>query len=145
MALTKRRQLFVLEYVADPKCNATQAAIRAGYGEARAKVTGSELLRDPEIKAAIEHRRNKRFENLEELDVNEKLVLTELCAIRDRAIEAGSGAWQMQTRLRVTELMGRYLKMWTEKVELGLDQQLMELLTAGRKRVGLLPAKEKAE
>jgi phage terminase small subunit len=73
VGLTRRKQLFVAEYLADPKLNTTQAVIRAGFSEKRAKVTASELLKDPEIKAAIEHQRTKKWEAV---TVNEKYVVS---------------------------------------------------------------------
>ncbi len=51
MALTPLRSRFVDEYLVDT--NATQAAIRAGFSARTAKATGSKLLKDPEIAAAI--------------------------------------------------------------------------------------------
>lgn len=52
--LTPKRQRFVEEYCA---CwNATKAAIRAGYSEKTAYSIGHELLRKPEILAAIKQR-----------------------------------------------------------------------------------------
>lgn len=51
MPLNARQQRFVAEYAID--MNATQAAIRAGYSEKRAAVTGSELLKQPEILTAL--------------------------------------------------------------------------------------------
>lgn len=47
--MTKKQELFCLEYVKD--FNATQAAIRAGYPKASAYAVGSENLRKPEIQA----------------------------------------------------------------------------------------------
>jgi hypothetical protein len=136
MALTKRKQLFVAEYLADPKSNATQAVIRAGFSEKRAKVTASELLKDSEIKAAIEHKRNQR---LAKLDIDANLVLADIIASRERCIEAGSAGWAIAARLKCNELLGRYLKMWTEKLEVGFDEELMKRLEAGRKRASLPP------
>lgn len=50
--LSPKRQRFVAEYVKD--LNATQAAIRAGYaGGGSAEVTGSRLLGDAKVTAAI--------------------------------------------------------------------------------------------
>jgi hypothetical protein len=63
--------------------------------------------------------------------------LGELQDIIDAAKLAGAGAWQMSTRLKAVELQGKFLKMWTEKVEVGLDDALMERLLQGRKRAGL--------
>lgn len=51
-ATEARRARFVAEYLANP--NGTRAAINAGYAEKGAHVTGSRLLRDPNVRAAIE-------------------------------------------------------------------------------------------
>lgn len=53
--LPPRRRRFVVEYLLDP--NATQAAIRAGYAPGSAKVTGSRLLTNANVAAAIEDAR----------------------------------------------------------------------------------------
>lgn len=50
--LNARQRLFVAEYLRDK--NATQAAIRAGYSEATARVIGPENLRKPAIRLAID-------------------------------------------------------------------------------------------
>lgn len=50
--LTARQKLFVEEYAKDR--NATQACIRAGYSKKGANVTGSQLLANPNIAAAIQ-------------------------------------------------------------------------------------------
>ena len=49
--LTPKQAAFVREYQVD--LNATQAAIRAGYAEASAHVTGSTLLRHPKVSIAL--------------------------------------------------------------------------------------------
>jgi phage terminase small subunit len=49
----RRRRLFAEAYVAN-RCNATAAAIAAGYSKQRAQYTGAELLRVPEVQAAID-------------------------------------------------------------------------------------------
>lgn len=51
MPLRPKHERFVAEYLKD--CNATQAAIRAGYSAKTAKVQGSDLLTKPDIKAAV--------------------------------------------------------------------------------------------
>jgi len=45
--LTNKQQRFIEEYCVD--CNATQAAIRAGYAESGAHVNGHRLLRNGAI------------------------------------------------------------------------------------------------
>jgi phage terminase small subunit len=51
-ALTPKQQAFVAEYLVD--LNATQAAIRAGYGARNANRTASELLGKTQVRAAID-------------------------------------------------------------------------------------------
>ena len=60
-ALNPKQQQFVAEYLVD--LNATQAAIRAGYSPKTAGVQGFDLLRKPEIAAAIESLRNEHAKN----------------------------------------------------------------------------------
>ena len=45
----------------------------------------------------------------------------------------------MQSRLKAIELKAKLYGLLTEKVELGLDDKLVELLESGRKRAGLTP------
>lgn len=52
--LTAKQRKFVNEYVVSG--NATQSAIKAGYSEKTARVTGPENLQKPDIKKAIEER-----------------------------------------------------------------------------------------
>src|SRR5215470_17755879 len=139
MSLTKRRQLFVSELLANPGKPASWAAIRAGFSEKRARETASELLKDPEIKAAIE---NKLTSKLEAVEINEKLVLTGLLRTIERCIESGSGAWQTNGILKAYEMLGRHLKMWTDQLEVDLGPAIREALLAGRKRAGMPELKE---
>ena len=60
--LTTKRKLFAMEYLKD--LNATQAAIRAGYSEKGAEVTGFNLLRNTKVAAEIQAAMNRRAERL---------------------------------------------------------------------------------
>ena len=60
-ALNPKQERFVAEYLVD--LNATQAAIRAGYSPKTAGVQGFDLLKKPEIAAAIESLRNEHAKN----------------------------------------------------------------------------------
>lgn len=60
--LNEMQEKFCLEYVADPKSNATQAAIRAGYAEKSARVKASQLLTKGNIKARIRELRREALE-----------------------------------------------------------------------------------
>lgn len=61
--LQPRQLSFVREYLVD--LNATKAAIRAGYSERGASVTGVQLLGNPKIKALIDESLQKRAERVE--------------------------------------------------------------------------------
>jgi phage terminase small subunit len=137
VALTKKQQMFVTEYCADPQCGKEEAARRAGFSRNRAAITACELMKNPEVQREIERRLTKK---LDKLETTQESVLQELHAIIEAAKEAGAGHWQMQARLKATELLGKYLKMFTEKVEVGPSDALMELLLEGRKRAGLVTA-----
>lgn len=58
--MTPKQERFVEEYLID--LNATQAAIRAGYSERSAEVTGHETLKNPKVAAAIQEAKDKRSE-----------------------------------------------------------------------------------
>lgn len=62
MSLTPRQQRFVDEYALD--LNATQAAIRAGYSNAGASVTGHRLLALPKIAEEIAKTASNTISNL---------------------------------------------------------------------------------
>jgi len=64
MALTRKQKSFADEYLID--CNATQAAIRAGYSEKTAKSIGQRLLTIVDIKGYI----NEQLEKIH----NEKIA-----------------------------------------------------------------------
>lgn len=59
--MTKKQKRFCNEYLID--CNATQAAIRAGYSEKSAYSIGQENLKKPEIKSYIEQELEKIRDN----------------------------------------------------------------------------------
>lgn len=60
MPLTPKQERFVAEYLVD--LNATQAAVRAGYGKKSAHATGYDNLKLPEVAAAIRDAQSQRSE-----------------------------------------------------------------------------------
>lgn len=58
--VTPKQERFVAEYLID--LNGTQAAIRAGYSPVRADVTASELLKRPDVAAAVDVGNRKALE-----------------------------------------------------------------------------------
>jgi phage terminase small subunit len=65
MGLTNKQRVFIDEYLKD--CNATQAALRAGYSEKGARVRGSELLANRNISEAIKERLDRRAMEADEV------------------------------------------------------------------------------
>jgi len=76
MALTAKRARFVDEYLID--LNATQAAIRAGYSAKTAGQIGDELLKKPEIIAALQSAMKARSVRTE---ITQDRVIAELAKI----------------------------------------------------------------
>lgn len=70
--LNQKQERFVAEYLID--LNATQAAIRAGYSPKTAGSQGFDLLKKPEIQAAIDAARQKTADKLE---ISRERVLAE--------------------------------------------------------------------
>lgn len=93
--MNKRQQKFADEYLID--CNATQAAIRAGYSEKTAYSIGDENLKKPEIKTYIE-------EQLERLH-NEKIANAAEVMMYLTAVLRG----EAQSEIVVVENIGDYM------------------------------------
>lgn len=80
--MNAKHELFVAEYL--KLRSAKEAAIRAGYAKTRARQTGSELLRKPEIAAAInEADKARRLQ----LGVDADWIVDRLVAVHEKAYE----------------------------------------------------------
>jgi len=106
MALTAKQERFIQEYMID--LNATQAAIRAGYSPKTAEVIGYENLRKPQLNLAIEKAMKDRANKT---GITAEYVLNGIKAIADR-----EGIRESDT-LKAYELLGKHLKLFTEKTE----------------------------
>jgi phage terminase small subunit len=148
--MTRRRERFIAEYLKD--LNSAQAAIRAGFAPKSAAATGYKLLREPEIKAAVDA---AQAAALKKINIDAEWVLTRLAKIADadiRKIFDGrqlrapqdmdddaafaissiefeterdhDGELKYVTKVKGWDKgkalvdIGRYLKMFTEKVEM---------------------------
>jgi phage terminase small subunit len=76
--LNRRQVRFVKELLSDPGRNASQAAIRAGYGENSASEMARVNLKHPQIKALVEEEDRKLFSRL---DISAERVTKEIAAI----------------------------------------------------------------
>jgi len=108
--LTNKQSMFVKEYLID--LNATQAAIRAGYSKRTAEWQGPQLLGKAHVSAAIQVEMDKRSARVE---ITADDVLTGIQRVTLKAEEAK----EFQSALKGFALLGKHLKLFTDKVEHG--------------------------
>jgi phage terminase small subunit len=129
--LTDRQNAFIVEYLKD--LNGTQAAIRAGYAEDSANNEASRLLTNEYIREAIKSKLIEREEkSLVSVDyvinglkecaercMQRKPVLTRDGKVLIQVEEDGEGVWEFNSvgATRSFELLGKYLKLFTDKLE----------------------------
>lgn len=105
--MTAKQEAFAIEYLKDK--NATQAAIRAGYSKKTAASIAWELLERPDVKQFIGA---KQEEALKNATVTVDGIVEQLKEIAANPLSKDSD------RIRALELIGKYLGMFTEKVEM---------------------------
>ena len=114
--MTDKQTLFIEHYLTH--FNATKAAIQAGYSEDTAYSIGSENLKKPEIKQVIDER------------------IKEIIAQTDDKKAAMLKFWQSLVddeeasplvKLRASENIGKYLAMFTEKIQHSGDLNVIYL------------------
>lgn len=121
--LTPKQERFVAEYLID--CNATQAAIRAGYSEKTAGVIGHENLNKPEIAAAIAVAQSARAQRTE---IDADYVLNGIRELVERCIQAepardatgkptGEYKFEANPALKGYELLGKHVGVFKDKME----------------------------
>jgi len=141
--LNTKQRIFVNEYIVD--FNATQAAIRAGYAEKTAHVTGPRLLANvrvaPEIDKAIAKRENRV--TVTQDDVIRELAMIAFADMDDYVIwgprgiilkseeERGTGRLvskvsqtatgqmhlELHSKTKALEMLGKHLGMYTDRHE----------------------------
>jgi len=125
--LTKIQRRFVENYHRTGQ--AEQSAIDAGYAEGSAKVRASELLADSRIKLMLRDMANGVLGEPEELD--EQYIIRRLLHITEVAMMRGKDG----NAIKALELLGRHLKMFTDKLEINPVEGLAERLAEARARV----------
>lgn len=126
MLVKEKQKRFCEEYLVD--CNATQAAIRAGYSKKTARAIGQRLLTNVDIKKYIDQQLQK-LKNEKTADAQEVLeYLTSVMRGEQKeqvALLTGEGVQDLvqkdvsaKDRLKAAELIGKRYALFTEKVEL---------------------------
>ena len=131
--LNNRQQLFVTEYVKD--MNATKAAERAGYSKRTAYSQGQRLLKNVEIKKAVDKLLLKVRKNnvADAVEIEEYLTAvmrgemkeTEMINVGNFEQELVEVPAKQTTRIKAAELLGKRYSMWTDKQEIDLNQQVV--------------------
>jgi phage terminase small subunit len=141
-ALTPKQDMFVREYLID--LNATQAAIRAGYSAKTAEEQGYQLLRKTSVAAAIQAGMDARAAKV---GIDGEYVLNGIVKLIERCEQAvpvldnegkPTGEWRFEgnTAMRGYELLGKHLKMFTDKIEIDVGGALAERMKESRERTG---------
>lgn len=133
VAMNARQKRFCDEYLID--CNATQAAIRAGYSPKTAKVTGAKMLTNANLKAYIDEQL-ERIHNEKTADAQE--VLEYLTAVmRGQHMEqtlqlVGDGVQKIadidvsaKERLKAAELIGKRYGLFVDKSNISVSLPLV--------------------
>lgn len=118
-SVTPKQELFIKEYLVD--LNATQAAIRCGYSEKTAYSQGQRLLKDVEIGKAVQKAMDERAEKV---GISAAKVLENI----ERIATLAEAKEEYGAALKGQELLGKHLKMFTDKVEHSGKFTLEELI-----------------
>ena len=123
--LTDKQQKFVEEYLID--LNATQAAIRAGYSENSANEIGCQNLAKLNIAKAVQkafNERSKRTEITQDYvletikdTVEKSRQIEPLIIEKDGEKVSIDNLYNANAVLKGCELLGKHLKLFTDKVE----------------------------
>lgn len=137
--LTDKQRLFCDEYLID--LNAKQAAIRAGYSAKTAEVQASRLLSYAKVQEYINGKQTKLADKLE---LDAEWVLRRLKDISDRCVQAEpvmtrnqdgdlveSGEYKFDSSgaNKATELIGKHLGMFGDKLDVTSKGQPLKMIT----------------
>lgn len=131
--MNKKQKKFADEYLID--CNATQAAIRAGYSEKTAYSTGQRMLKNVEVKNYIDEQlslmHNEKIADATEVMMYLTSVLRGESQASVVVVEGtGDGCSEARTieknpdereRLKAAELIGKRYGIFTDKMNLEIE------------------------
>lgn len=118
--LTEKERIFADEYI--KTTNATQSAIKAGYAENSASVTGSKMLRKPKVRQYIDAVMNERSKNT---IATADEVLEYLTKVMNGEEKDAFGLdASIADRTKAAELLGKRHMLFTEKVKLDAEIEI---------------------
>lgn len=143
MAMTHRKRLFARHFA---KNGDRKAAVEAaGFAMGDWGRVATRLLADPEVMQVIERVQQQAISKFDVARINDAYVLEQMVDLLERIRACGLGAWQAQAETRILELLGKYRQLFSERVEVGLDQKFIEILQQGRERARKLAQAEIVE
>ena len=133
MSLSPMQARFVEQYLID--LNAAHAAIRAGYAKKNAKQQGHALLQKPVVQEAVTEAIQARSERtkadqdwiVERLVENVERAMT-VEPVMVGGVETGEYVYQGNVANKALELLGRHAGMFNDKLKLGADTGLLDLM-----------------
>lgn len=118
--LTEKERIFADEYI--KTTNATQSAIKAGYAENSASVTGSKMLRKPKVRKYIDDVMEKRSKNT---IATADEVLEYLTKVMNGEEKDAFGLdASIADRTKAAELLGKRHMLFTDKVKLDAEIEI---------------------
>ena len=118
--LTEKERIFADEYI--KTTNATQSAIKAGYAENSASVTGSKMLRKPKVRQYIDAVMNERSKNT---IATADEVLEYLTKVMNGEEKDAFGLdISIADRTKAAELLGKRHMLFTDKVKLDAEIEI---------------------
>jgi len=118
--LTEKERIFADEYI--KTTNATQSAIKAGYAENSASVTGSKMLRKPKVRQYIDAVMNKRSKDtIATADEVLEYLTRVMCGEEKDAFGLDVS---VADRTKAAELLGKRHMLFTDKVKLDAEIEI---------------------
>ena len=113
--LKPKQEMFCKEYIID--LNGTQAAIRAGYSHKTARQIATEMLSKLYIQEYVQSLMDSRSKKVE---ITAENILLDILDTREAAKEQD----KLSERLKCNELLGKHLKMFTDRLDVSSKQEI---------------------
>ena len=105
--MNTKRQRFVDAFTGEAAGNASKAAVIAGYSEKTAGQIGYALLKNVEVRQAVDAAQKQRSE---QAGIASERILEEVSKIATAEVKVRAG-----DKMKALELLGKYRKLWDDK------------------------------
>ena len=125
--LTSKQKRFIAEYQKD--LNGTQSAIRAGYSKKTAKEQAARLLSNANIRETVE---TKNQSICEKLGIDSEYILSGIKELAETTKKLNPKWYNPSASAKAHELLGKHLKLFTDKIENSGNIQIVVTSNTGR-------------